>query len=341
MGINKENLLSDEHHASHFSCAICQDLSESPVTLACSHAFCEFCIGEYVARCLDRQQNALCPDVPRGGLFVGREALGGQSTGVPLLLENTDAAPPPQAGLRLDGRLGSLQGHLTNSDSHLQKGMSQGDVYDALKREGDERYRARAYDQAAELYSKAAAVAPERAQAFANRAACRLMAHRPRFKNAPVTATRRCGGTRRSRTRDAARAGFARVGPHGGCSKGPARLGAGDERRPGRRRRGAPRRQGRHRRRGRPPRLRRRRPHACAGVCAGQGLRDAESAPVVLGAAAAELGLGKIDRRLRLRPGAPRRADAARWRPLCARRAGPPPCSATRARRRSRSCGKR
>ena len=61
MGINKENLLSDEHHASHFSCAICQDLSESPVTLACSHVFCEFCIGEYVARCLDRQQNALCP----------------------------------------------------------------------------------------------------------------------------------------------------------------------------------------------------------------------------------------------------------------------------------------
>ena len=52
MGINKENLLSDEHHASHFSCAICQDLSESPVTLACSHVFCEFCIGEYVASCV-------------------------------------------------------------------------------------------------------------------------------------------------------------------------------------------------------------------------------------------------------------------------------------------------
>ena len=61
MGINKDNLLSDEHHASHFSCAICQDLSESPVVLACSHVFCEFCIGEYVARCLDRQQDALCP----------------------------------------------------------------------------------------------------------------------------------------------------------------------------------------------------------------------------------------------------------------------------------------
>ena len=53
MGINKENLLSDEHHASHFSCAICQDLSESPVTLACSHVFCEFCIGEYVASCVE------------------------------------------------------------------------------------------------------------------------------------------------------------------------------------------------------------------------------------------------------------------------------------------------
>ena len=86
--------------------------------------------------------------------------------------------PLHKQGCAWTGDLGSLQGHLTNSDSHLQKGMSQGDVYDALKREGDERYRARAYDQAAELYSKAAAVAPERAQAFANRAACRLMAHR-------------------------------------------------------------------------------------------------------------------------------------------------------------------
>ena len=53
MGINKENLLSDEHHASHFSCAICQDLSESPAILACSHVFCEFCIGEYVANCVE------------------------------------------------------------------------------------------------------------------------------------------------------------------------------------------------------------------------------------------------------------------------------------------------
>ena len=86
--------------------------------------------------------------------------------------------PLHKQGCAWTGDLGSLQGHLTNSDSHLQKGMSQGDVYDALKKEGDERYRARAYDQAAELYSKAAAVAPERAQAFANRAACRLMAHR-------------------------------------------------------------------------------------------------------------------------------------------------------------------
>ena len=86
--------------------------------------------------------------------------------------------PLHKQGCAWTGDLGSLHGHLTNSDSHLQKGMSQGDVYDALKKEGDERYRARAYDQAAELYSKAAAVAPERAQAFANRAACRLMAHR-------------------------------------------------------------------------------------------------------------------------------------------------------------------
>ena len=73
-----------------------------------------------------------------------------------ILTQVQTRCPLHKQGCAWTGDLGSLQGHLTNSDSHLQKGMSQGDVYDALKKEGDERYRARAYDQAAELYSKAA-----------------------------------------------------------------------------------------------------------------------------------------------------------------------------------------
>ena len=159
MGINKENLLSDAHHASHFSCAIGQDLSESPVTLACSHVFCEFCVNEYVARCLDRQQNALCPTCRASDCSSAAKLSEANPLAFRCYAKVQTKCPLHKQGCAWTGDLGSLQGHLTNSDSHLQKGMSQGDVYDALKKEGDERYRARAYDQAAELYSKAAAVA--------------------------------------------------------------------------------------------------------------------------------------------------------------------------------------
>ena len=195
--------------------------------------------------------------------------------------------------------------------------MSQGDVYDALKREGDERYRARAYDQAAELYSKAAAVAPERAQAFANRAACRLMAHRyeecvqdcdqalrrdPALANA---ATRRARALLElGRTEDAQR-GLRDFAATNSVTNGPGTAVVDEALRVDR---------------------------VATAVADGRrafadgdlmkarasfagALRDAESAPVVLGAAAAELGLGKIDRCLRLCLQVLRRADAARWRP--------------------------
>ena len=233
MGINKENLLSDEHHASHFSCAICQDLSESPATLACSHVFCEFCIGEYVARCLDRQQNALCPTCPRRRLFDRKKAQrqGGcveikrrpprRSLLLAIFFDTgANAVPPPQAGLRLDGRPRSLQGHLTNSD------MSQGRPRRPQRRATS----ARAYDQAAELYSKAAAVAPEPAQAFANRAACRLMAHR--YEECPGLRPGAAAGPGARERGDAARAGFAGAGSDrrraaGPCSDFSTRNGAG------------------------------------------------------------------------------------------------------------------
>ena len=133
MGINKENLLSDEHHASHFSCAICQDLSESPVTLACSHVFCEFCIGEYVARCLDRQQNALCPTCRASDCSTAKKLSEANPLAFRCYAKVQTKCPLHKQGCAWTGDLGSLQGHLTNSDSHLQKGMSQGDVYDALK----------------------------------------------------------------------------------------------------------------------------------------------------------------------------------------------------------------
>ena len=315
MGINKENLLSDEHHASHFSCAICQDLSESPVTLACSHVFCEFCIGEYVARCLDRQQNALCPTCRAADCSTAQKLSEANPLAFRCYAKVQTKCPLHKQGCAWTGDLGSLQGHLTNSESHLK--MGQGDVYDALKREGDERYRARAYDQAAELYSKAAAVAPERAQAFANRAACRLMAHRyeecvqdcdqalrrdPALANA---ATRRARALLElGRTEDAQR-GLRDFAATNSVTNGPGTAVVDEALRVDR---------------------------VATAVADGRrafadgdlmkarasfagALRDAESAPVVLGAAAAELGLGKIDRCLRLCLQVLRRADAARWRP--------------------------
>lgn len=311
MGINKDNLLSDEHHAAHFSCAICQDLSEAPVVLACSHVFCEYCIGEYVARSLDRQQNALCPTCRAADCASATRLSEANPLAFRCYAKVQTKCPLHAQGCTWTGDLGSLQGHLTNSDSHLTN-MSQGDVYDALKKEGDERYRARAYDQAADLYSKACAVAPGRAQAFANRAACRLMAHRyeecvqdcdralERDSALANAATRRARALLElGRTADAQR-GLAEFSvANGGAS-------VSDEAR--------------------------RVDRVATAVADGRkafadgdlgkarasfagALRDAESAPVVLGAAAAELGLGKIDRCLRLCLQVLRRADAARWRP--------------------------
>ena len=155
---------------------------------------------------------------------------------------------------------------------------------------------------------KAAAAAPSGpACATAPRAASWRTATRMRRD-----ATRRCGGPGARERGDAARASLLELG------RTETRKGLRDWRderwRPGRRRRGAPRRQGRHRR----PDGRRAFAdgdlmHARASFAG--ALRDAESAPVVLGAAAAELGLGKIDRCLRLCLQVLRRADAARWRP--------------------------
>ena len=61
MGINLQNILSDERHVCDFVCPICQEVAEGATILSCSHVFCAFCIQEYQERCLKVHQPASCP----------------------------------------------------------------------------------------------------------------------------------------------------------------------------------------------------------------------------------------------------------------------------------------
>ena len=87
--------------------------------LSCSHVFCEFCIGEYVARCLDQGAPAACPtcragDCGRAAPLVDANPLAGR-----IYNRIQCRCPLATQGCEWKGDLGGLQAHLTNSDTHL------------------------------------------------------------------------------------------------------------------------------------------------------------------------------------------------------------------------------
>eukprot|EP00629_Pelagomonadales_sp_RCC1024_P013218 CAMPEP_0119264908 /NCGR_PEP_ID=MMETSP1329-20130426/3860_1 /TAXON_ID=114041 /ORGANISM="Genus nov. species nov., Strain RCC1024" /LENGTH=194 /DNA_ID=CAMNT_0007264701 /DNA_START=242 /DNA_END=823 /DNA_ORIENTATION=+ len=184
MGISPENILSEPGHWSDFTCAVCQEVAEQPVILECTHVFCEFCLGEYVARCLDARQPSSCPTCraapcERAEALVKANPLAGR-----IYNRVQCRCPLAKQGCAWTGDVANLQDHLTNSEEHMglkpaaSAGANPLSTYDALKTQGDQKYQIRAYGAAADIYAKAIAVAPERAPAYANRAACRLMEHR-------------------------------------------------------------------------------------------------------------------------------------------------------------------
>ena len=198
---------------------------------------------------------------------------------------------------------------------------------DALKEQADQKYQIKAYGAASEIYGKAIAVCPDVATYRSNRGACHFMVGAYEACVQDCDAALACDATlvsaacRRARAcvelglTDEARSGLvaAKAAASEACAArgGGAALVAALKKLDGELERVAA---------------------VAAAVKAGRdafgagdvgraaasfggALKDTESACIVLGAATAELGLGRVDRCLRLTLQVLRRSDAARWRP--------------------------
>jgi len=201
MGFTVSDVLSDESHYSEFLCPVCRDLADDAYMLPCSHVFCRFCLSQWVGRAAKRGESPEAPTCPSCRTQSSLSA----SEMRPLFEANPLAArilgrvrvrcPLSAQGCQWLGDYSEVQAHLTNSEEHLGTrrrtedetmteaprpagAASRRENAEALKAQADGKYAARAYEQAAALYSKAIALAPEVATFWANRAACSFMQRR-------------------------------------------------------------------------------------------------------------------------------------------------------------------
>ncbi|KAJ1447393.1 hypothetical protein M885DRAFT_576043 [Pelagophyceae sp. CCMP2097] len=193
-------VLSDESHWSEFVCPVCRDLAEDARVTACGHVFCAFCVGQWRAR---GGQRCKCPSC-NADLFDEPPALASCNALAHRILGRVQVQCPLHAqGCKWAGDFSGVQSHLTNSSEHLgTMGAATGGAgdgtraegpasstsppeaaavcgaranADALKAQADGKYAARNFDQALALYDKAIALAPGVAAYHANRGACLFM----------------------------------------------------------------------------------------------------------------------------------------------------------------------
>uniref|UniRef100_A0A7S2RN34 Uncharacterized protein n=1 Tax=Rhizochromulina marina TaxID=1034831 RepID=A0A7S2RN34_9STRA len=195
MGFAQDNVLSENGHTAEFTCAICQQLVESPMFTACSHVFCGPCIEEWFRRA---RRCPLCNnDLSNGSAIAPLQKA--NPLAYRILLRIRVRCPLHTQGCTWQGDLSEVQAHLTNSAEHLAGAaeastpggatpqgpgspVSTPSVDDqrratavALKEQGNSKFEARRYQEAIQLYSKALSLQPDEAALFSNRAAALFM----------------------------------------------------------------------------------------------------------------------------------------------------------------------
>jgi len=183
MGILCDDVLSDEKSIAEFVCKICCQLSENPVVTSCSHVFCSSCLDEWFQRkrtcpcCNATLQSGQVSDLKTGNPLAWR-ILGRVQMRCPLHVQ----------GCKWVGDYGEVQAHLTNSETHLAAPMGESSPSsatatqtsgkaqaDLLKEQGNQRFEARAWNDAIKLYTKAILLPPDEASYYGNRAAAHMM----------------------------------------------------------------------------------------------------------------------------------------------------------------------
>ena len=183
MGFSLGDVLSDVSHYSEFVCLICHDLVDDPWTLQCSHIFCRHCVEEWF------KTLASCPTCRSSDIGVAplRET---NPLAARILGRIRCICPLAKEGCTWQGDYSEVQSHLTNSQEHLgaqaQTPRREEDEKEAmeaqrrrnaeaLKAQADGKYASRSYEEAAALYGKAIELAPDVATYYANRGACAYM----------------------------------------------------------------------------------------------------------------------------------------------------------------------
>lgn len=186
-GLPLSLVLSDDHHAKHFVCAVCQCLAEdqASITTACSHVFCRACLDEWLRHSAANSPEHRCPTCQtpisaRGGVQPLRS---GCPLGWRVMASVQVRCPLHEQGCAWTGDYGELQSHLTSSTEHSPgAGNGAGGAHAsalAMKEQANAKFSARSFDDALRLYTKAAEVDGSIKEIFCNRAATLLELGQP------------------------------------------------------------------------------------------------------------------------------------------------------------------
>mmetsp|Transcript_5502 Transcript_5502/g.8662 ORF Transcript_5502/g.8662 Transcript_5502/m.8662 type:complete len:586 (-) Transcript_5502:111-1868(-) len=165
-----------------FECGICLNLVEYPVYTKCSHVFCKGCLSEWLV------QKADCPQCKAP--LTSNDDVRPLREQAPLawrILSRVRVRCPLHAQqCEWKGDYGDLHDHLSNSKTHTINNLSSSSDKQALERasaeafkeQGNQQFRARAYNQAIKMYSKAISLAPDMFHVLANRSAAYMQIER-------------------------------------------------------------------------------------------------------------------------------------------------------------------
>ena len=126
-GLPPELVLSDENHAKHFICGVCQCLCEDQASVTpCTHVFCRGCLEEWLERSIAHTPGHKCPACntaidPAIGVRPLRQA---NPLAWRVLSSVQVRCPLHEQGCTWTGDYGSLQAHLISSTEHSADGVA-------------------------------------------------------------------------------------------------------------------------------------------------------------------------------------------------------------------------
>lgn len=174
MGFDLDIVLSEEALTAEFTCAICRQLCEHPVHTTCSHVFCRSCLEDWFLRA--RRCPSCNTDLRHGDAV--RELQQAAPLAHRILLRIRMRCPLHAQGCDWVGEYSEVHSHLTSSDAHLgQSTTSALANAEALKEQGNAQFALRHYKEAIRLYSKAISLAKDVPSFYGNRAAALYMLH--------------------------------------------------------------------------------------------------------------------------------------------------------------------